>query len=270
MTASKIRTAFALAAAAAGLAAASAPAQAGVPLTALTADRALLSFDSDTPGLATRTPITGPAATARLAQIDRQDGSTQLWLATDQASAVHRVDGPTGSSSGARLLAYWKEPGQPFGFDVTQDGQVWTASRDGLGMGGGFGRQSYVAGDPAAGTTPHLHGLGTIDAEVALSPARYAIDTRHDTLVRQDGIKSLAGSWRTVGSLGVDVPDAIGFDVVAHRGDPMAFLTTTNGLSSTLYRVSLSSGRATWVGGIRTGRTPQAVIGVTSSAPSAG
>lgn len=297
MSATKIRTAIALAAAAAGLAATSAPAHVVPRLQALTTDGALVTFDADRPSEGRRTTIRGPLDAFgvqgfQLEGIDREEGTDRLWALGPSASTVYRLDPRTGAPLAAMRyagatgpsfddLAYGFEVGRFFGTPATP--RIASSSTSGLGMGdvgapttGGLFPTPYAPGDPAGSATPAVSGLAVRPATASSGPQPYGIDDARNTLTLYD---EDLGAWRTIGSLGVDVPSAHGFDVVVEGGRASAFLafqeapTAQRPLAdSALYRVDLATGTATRVGAIRTvvlgllgART--AVHGLTSLAP---
>jgi hypothetical protein len=120
---------------------------------------------------------------------------------------------------------------------------------------------AYAAGDPNAGDTPNIRGIGYTNSFAgASSTALYDIDVDNDVLVTQNPANS--GMLQTVGPLGVNLNSGgfgtfTGFDISGSTGT--AYLTDGPfGGASNLYTVNLATGAATSSGtvtGLPTGRT---------------
>jgi hypothetical protein len=112
----------------------------------------------------------------------------------------------------------------------------------------------FAPGDPGAITTPRIVGTAYTNPT---SPNRvnalYAIDSNRDALVVLHG----NGRVTTVGALGVNTSDEVGFDIadLSQRGELVAFATLTEGGVSRLYRIGLATGTAKLAGRIAS-RTP--------------
>ena len=102
---------------------------------------------------------------------------------------------------------------------------------------------AYVAGDPGAGKNPRIVGAAYDDNfPGATTPTLYALDSRRDTLVKvgsTNGAPDSAntGKLTTVGRLGVNFNDLVGFDITADRQAFAALKPSDN--STGLYRIIL-------------------------------
>src|SRR6185295_7106994 len=79
----------------------------------------------------------------------------------------------------------------------------------------------------------------------------YDIDSTLDVLVTQNPANN--GTLQTVGSLGVDTSNAVGFEIASANN---AFAVLTVGGTPTLYTINLSLGTASRVGTVGTGAIP--------------
>ena len=115
---------------------------------------------------------------------------------------------------------------------------------------------AYAPGDPGAITTPRIAGTAyTTGAPTLL----YGIDSNRDVLVTFPNPD--AGVVRTVGPLGLNTSDDVGFDIVVTRDGPIAFAVLSEARVSRLYRIDLATGTPTLIGRLAT-RTPIRSIAV--------
>ncbi len=109
---------------------------------------------------------------------------------------------------------------------------------------------AYAAGDPNAGRDPQLAGTAyTLSVRPApTSTELFAIDAGLDVLVRLNAPND--GQISTVGSLGFDTSDDVGFDIAGDTDVAYATLTPAGAANgpSRLYTVNLRSGQVTVVG----------------------
>ncbi|MDQ3439657.1 MAG: DUF4394 domain-containing protein [Planctomycetota bacterium] len=109
----------------------------------------------------------------------------------------------------------------------------------------------YPGSDPNAGVDPNIVGSAyTNNFPQAQTSQLYGIDAGLDILVTQANNTGVLG---TVGPLGVDTSDLVGFDVSGASGIAYATLTPANGSVSRLYTINLATGAATLVGQINGG-----------------
>jgi hypothetical protein len=106
----------------------------------------------------------------------------------------------------------------------------------------------YDVGDANAGADPNIVGTAYTNS-VSPPPAAttlYAIDSDRDILVTLFSPNS--GRMQTVGALGFNTDDAVGFDIAGDDGSAYAALTVSG--EPRLYTVNLATGAATLVGDI--------------------
>jgi hypothetical protein len=115
---------------------------------------------------------------------------------------------------------------------------------------------AYAAADPNFGQDPSVVGAAYTNPAAGLTTL-YGIDSRLDRLVTigsvGGAISPNTGQLFTVGALGVDVANLVGFDI-APDGTVYAALQPTNSGVSNLYTINLVTGaatnRGTIIGGI--------------------
>jgi hypothetical protein len=115
------------------------------------------------------------------------------------------------------------------------------------------GNLAYDAADVNKDAAPRLAGAAyTNTVAGATSTTNYAIDTGLDVLVTQGSVGGMpvspnTGRLFTVGRLGVDASDAVGFDITPD-GRAFAALTRPGDSTSALYAVDLATGGARSLG----------------------
>jgi hypothetical protein len=119
---------------------------------------------------------------------------------------------------------------------------------------------AYAAGDPNAGQNPNVVGAAyTNSVTGATSTTLYDIDSNLDILVTQGGLNSNPspnnGQLFTVGSLGVDTNNLVGFDISGKTGAAYASLSSPGTNNSSLYAINLQTGAASLIGPIGGGQT---------------
>lgn len=108
----------------------------------------------------------------------------------------------------------------------------------------------YVAGDPNDGMNPTVSANAYTNSMLVGIPGstvQYVFDAALDVLAT---LGNNAGTLTTVGSLGVDTTQDIGFDIFFNGGDGTntAYALLTVGGAAGLYTIDLGSGAATLVG----------------------
>ncbi|MBL8858030.1 MAG: DUF4394 domain-containing protein [Planctomycetes bacterium] len=116
---------------------------------------------------------------------------------------------------------------------------------------------AYAAGDAGFGFDPRIVGSAyTRSFSGSTSTTLYGIDSTRDVLVTQGGLNSVpspnGGMLFSVGPIGVDTNDNVGFDVAVTGA---AFASLTVGATSTLYTINLATGQSTALGVIGGGET---------------
>ena len=265
----------------------------GVTAGAVTADDRLLTFDTASPGTVTSGPraIAGLQAGESVLGIDMRPATNQL-LALGSSGRLYRLSTATaaatqiGSGFSVGLI------GTRFGFDfsptvdrtriVSDAEQNFRANpNDGSTVDGDPGTPGiqldtnlfYIAGDPNFGANPNIVGTAyTNNFSGASTTTVFGIDSNKDILVRQGGVDGSpspnTGQLTTIGPLGLNTDDRVGFDIRSVPGAETAFATmaTPSPTTSALYTVNLTSGAVTTVGSIGGGAAVTAfAIGVPPS-----
>jgi trimeric autotransporter adhesin len=127
------------------------------------------------------------------------------------------------------------------------------------------GTLTYAAGDPNAGANPNVVGSGYTNNFVGFgSTTLYNIDSDLDILVGQ--VPPNDGTLNTVGALGINVGDEVGFDIPSGLGlNQYAFASANVGGTYGLYSINLTTGGAVPVGNIGNGTTP--IVDIAVDAP---
>jgi hypothetical protein len=241
-----------------------------IGLLGLTTGNALVSFDADDPAtiLATN-PITGLVGGENVIGIDVRPSTGQLYGVTDQ-SRLYTINPSSGAATlvasltnavggGAVTLT-----GTAFGVDfnpvpdrlrVVSDTDQNLRINPDNGVTNVDGTLIYdnttADGDPIdsnAGANPNVGGVAyTNSFPGATTTTLYDIDSALDILANQNPPNN--GVLNTIGPLGVNTSDLVGFDIFGAR-QALASLTAPAAVNSTLYTINLATGAATVVGAI--------------------
>ena len=227
----------------------------------------LFSFDSNSPqNIAQGHFITGlPTVGEQIIAIDGRTATSELF-AMSNFSRLYTLNPSTGAATPVGSGFTPTLNGNSFGFDFnpTVDRiRVVSDADQNLRLNpvtGGLAAQdtnlSYAAGDVNAGKNPSIVGAAytnNINNPLPTQTTLYDIDSVNNVLVTQgtlNGVESPnTGLLHTVGALGVDVTNLLGFDI---GGDGTAFaaMQTTSNPASGLYTINLTTGAATFVGTI--------------------
>jgi hypothetical protein len=225
----------------------------------------LVSFSSNNPASVKSTAITGLQSGERVVGMDFRPKDGKLYGISSQSRmyTLNVITGavtPVGSASFTPSLA-----GSAFGMDFNPLPDRIRTHSDGdqnlrlhpdtgavvdadTNMDGTQpdGMLTYVAGDAAAGQNPNLVGTAYTNSVVgATITTLYAIDSARDTLVTLASPNN--GQIATVGALGLDTTDAVGFDIAPLGNIAYATLTESQNGPSSLYALNLTTGKATLV-----------------------
>lgn len=242
----------------------------GETVFALTLNNRLVSFNSETPAtLLSSVAITGLQQGESLIGIDIRPRNRQIYGATNQNRVV-TINPATGAITPAVTLSTPLN-GNSFGFDFNPRAdrlRITSDARQNLridvtaavGNTTSDGQLTYAALDPNSAATPIITGSAYTN-NFDLSPATtlYGIDSNLDILVIQNPPND--GTLTTVGSLGFNTSDSVGFDISSTSGRAFASLTSPGGAASSLAMVNLNTGAATVIGAIGGGQ-PVAGIAV--------
>jgi hypothetical protein len=240
-------------------------------MIALTDRNSLLSFNPGQPGVINSTRfITGLAQGESVLGIDFRPANGQLFALTT-ASRVYTINPFTGAATqiGSAPSATAVN-GQSFGFDFNPTSDRIRTASDGdqtlrLNPNNGAlaavdGTLAFAAGDPNAGQNPNIVGSAyTNNFAGSTSTTLYSIDSNLNALVTQGSVGSApispnSGQLLTVGPLGVDTTDMVGFDIAQGTNAAFASLTQPGARASNLYTINLTTGAARLVGPIGGGR----------------
>src|SRR6185503_3228958 len=205
-----------------------------VTLFAVTAANNLVRFSSATPGTIDATvPITGLQAGESVLGIDVRPATLQLYL-LGSTSRLYTLDQGTGVATQVGAGAFTPAlNGTSFGFDFnpTVDRiRVISDADQNLRLNPDTGTVAatdtvlaYAAGDANAGQNPNAVGAAyTNNFAGATTTVLYDIDSGRDVLVTQNPPNN--GTLNTVGALGVDTSDVVGFDITNPGGTAYAAL----------------------------------------------
>lgn len=233
------------------------------PITVLTSGNRLLTVDSATPGTVMKTvTVTGLATGESLVGIDFRPAVGGLF-GLGSTSRIYSIDANTGVATAVGAASVFTLTGTRFGFDfnpvpdrirVTSDSDqnLRLNPNDGT-ISGTDGTLAYAATDPNSAANPNIVGSAYTNSFAgAAATVLYDIDSNLDILTVQEPPN--AGTLLTVGALGVDTSDLVGFDISGTSGVAYASLTVS-GVTS-LYTVNL-----------RTGAISNIPAGATTAAP---
>jgi uncharacterized protein (TIGR03437 family) len=233
----------------------------------LTASQKLINFSNLSPGTIARTiAITGVPAGETLVGMDFRPRNGQL-IAVSSASRIYVIDTTTGAATALGTAAFTPAvSGTAFGVDfnpvpdrvrfVSDTDQNLRLHPDTGGVAGTDGTIAYAAGDANQAANPNLVGAAySSNVAGTTTTTMYAIDSNLDILVRQGSpggapVSPNSGQLFTIGALGVNTTDQVGFDIADFNDYALASLTTSGATQSQLYAINLTTGAATLVGAI--------------------
>lgn len=221
---------------------------------ALTENDTLISFDPNRPNSATTIEISG--LDAALLGIDTRPANGLVYGITT-ANTVYTIDPATGSATQVSTLDTSFEGTTVSGFDfnpvadrlrlVGDNDQDFRINVD-TGEVIVDGELAYAANDENAGTNPRVTAAAYTNAIANPTETRlFDIDADLDILTLQTPPND--GTLVTVGSLGIDINNLAGFDIVssgAASNNDAAFAVA----DSTLYSIDLVTGLATQISNI--------------------
>lgn len=221
----------------------------------------LLRFDSATPGNVTTVGAVSGAAT-RLDGLDFRPADGLLYGYESSTSGIYSVNPATGATV---LVATSSAPvgSAVMGIDfnpVPDRLRVATEAGDNrrINLAGGAaisdGALAYAAGDANFGIAPRVADVAYTnnDNNAATGTQLYYIDHALNTLVTTSNPN--AGVLNTLGGLGVDADENLGFDILTDgAGTNTAFATLRVGGVQGFYGINLATGAATLIGNLNTG-----------------
>lgn len=250
----------------------------------LTASQKLINFSNLSPGTITRTlTITGLPAGETLVGIDFRPRNGQLF-AVSSASRVYTLNTTTGAATAVGTAAFTPAlSGAAFGVDfnpvpdrirvVTDTDQNLRLNPDTGGMAGVDTTLVFATGDPNQAANPNLVGAAyTNNVTGTTTTTLYGIDSNLDLLVRQGSpggapTSPNTGQLVTIGALGVNTSDQVGFDIADFNDYALASLTASGATQSQLYTINLTTGAATSIGVIGGGEVVRGLAIAPTFAP---
>jgi hypothetical protein len=225
----------------------------------LTSNNRLVRFSSTALTPTGSIPLSGLAAGESLLGIDFRPATGQLY-GLGSSNRLYTIDPATGAATAVTTTTFAIPlNGTNFGFDFNpQVDRIRVVSDAGQNLRLNPITGGVVDGDPnTPGIQPDgaLNGATTSVVAAAytnnfsgtVATTLYNIDAASDQLFIQNPPN--AGTQVLVGPLGIDVSAVAGFDIT---GDAFAYaaLVPTGSNSASLYRIDLSTGRATALGPI--------------------
>ncbi|AGA30776.1 DUF4394 domain-containing protein [Singulisphaera acidiphila] len=230
----------------------------------------LIQFDSNAPAMiVSSNPITNLGAGETIRGIDFRPANGQLYALTTDAGSVGRLYTIDSTTAAATLRSTISVPvtGSSFGVNfnpvpdrlrVVSDTNLNLRIDVTTGVAIVDGTLTYATGDPNFGQDPNVVGSAyTNSFNGATATTLYQIDTNLGILAIQNPPNN--GTLITVGSLGLNVTSAGGFDILS-TGDKaapqnQAIAALQVGGSNGLYSVNLTNGTASLLGMIGDGTT---------------
>jgi hypothetical protein len=218
----------------------------------------LVRFDTATPGNVTTVgAISG--ATRTLDGIDFRAADGGLYGYSAASAGVYRVDPATGNTTLVSTTApAVGNTAVGIDFNPAADRlRVVTAADNNLRINVATGATlvdgalTYAAADAHAGTNPNITEAAYTNNDTlpATGTTLYYIDNLLDVLVTTSSPN--AGLLNTVGALGLDVDEFLGFDILTDgSGVNTAFASFRVGGAQGLYSIDLGTGAATLIGAI--------------------
>ena len=228
------------------------------PIFGITVGNQLIRFDSATPGsVGVIGLVTGLGTGEQVLGIDFRPATGQLF-GLGSLSRLYTIDTTTAGAAQVGASGAFTLTGIGFGFDFnpTVDRiRVTNASDQNLRINpddgtltATDGMLAFAATDANAGADPTVTGSAYANNFAgATSTTLYNIDSNLDILVTQ--VPPNAGTLNTVGPLGVNANNLLGFDISGVSGTAFASFNGT-GVLSQLYTINLATGSATLVGNI--------------------
>jgi len=221
----------------------------------------IFSFDSSNTGkVLSGKFLTGLATNEQLVTIDLRPSNGQIY-GVGSLGNLYTVNAGTGALSKVSTITGATIDGTNFGSDFnpvssgfngdtlqfsSDTGINWSINPT-TGVATANGTLNYGTGDAHAGGNTNIVGLAySNNVTGATSTVLYGIDSGYDSLVN---VTASSGSMTTIGALGINVTDLVGFDISGSGSAFAALQTTTSGISD-LYRINLTTGAATLVGEI--------------------
>ncbi|MBI4850730.1 MAG: DUF4394 domain-containing protein [Acidobacteria bacterium] len=237
-------------------------------LFGLTMDNRLVRFNPRLPATLIGAPvsITGLQAGENIVGIDYRPVSGILF-GLGSTSRVYTINPASGVATQVGTAPFTPAlSGTEFGFDfnpvpdrirlVSNTGQDLRLNPNNGALAATDGMLRFNMGDANMGQTPNLAGAAyTNNYGGTRATTLYNIDTKLDVLTTQGTTPPVSpvispndGIQLTVGRLGIDASDVVGFDISESTNRAYAAIQLTGETSSRFYSINLDTGAATQVG----------------------
>ncbi len=236
------------------------PGPEGKPIYAVDVNNTLIRFGSLTPGTITqRVTISGLQIGEKILGVDFRPVDKLLY-ALGSANRIYVLDTLSGAATQMGITAFNPAlSGTTFGFDFNPMAdriRVHGDDEQNLRLNQLTGQLAaqdsviaFAAGDARVGTNPNLAGTAyTNSVANAATTSLFAIDSDFDILVSLPSPNN--GRLVSIGPLGVNTTDFVGFDIAGDDGTAYASLTVPPSGVSGLYTVNLTNGNASFLGTI--------------------
>lgn len=221
----------------------------------VTLNQTLVSFNTSAPNaLLSGVAISGLMSNEQIRGIDFRPADGGMY-ALGSFNNLYRVDVGTGAATRVGNGAGLTLNGSSFGFDfnptidrirVVSDTGANYVFNPNDGTATQVTNLFYAAGDPNQGATPLVTSSAYTNSFAgAMTSQLYGIDTGLDILVRQ---ANSAGTLDTVGALGADITDLVGFDISGTSGMAYAVSIEAGSARSMLWSINLDTGAASFIG----------------------
>ena len=235
---------------------------------AVTTSNSLIRFDSSSPGtILTIGAITGLQGGETILGIDFRPASRQLF-GLGSTSRLYTINVTTGAATVVGTQFTTLLNGTAFGIDfnptvdrlrvTSQADQNMRLNPNNAAIAGIDSTLAYAALDANAGANPSIVGNAYTNNFVGTTTTTlYDIDSNLDILTTQNPPNN--GTLNTVGPLGFNTSDLVGFDISRASLVAFASLTAPAAATSSLFTINLTTGAATLVGTIGGGVTIQGI-----------
>lgn len=223
----------------------------------VTNNQTLISFDTAAPNaIQSGSAISGLMTNEQIRGIDFRPANGLLY-ALGSFNNLYTINTSTGAASLVGAGTGLPLSGSSFGFDfnpvidrirvVSDAGQNYVINPD-TGTAVQVTSLFYAGGDANEGATPNVASSAYTNSFAGTTSTQlYGIDTGLDILVRQ---ANSAGTLETVGSLGADIIDMVGFDISSVTGSAFAVTIEDGSSRSVLWSIDLNTGAASMLGEI--------------------
>ncbi|MDQ3927811.1 MAG: DUF4394 domain-containing protein, partial [Chloroflexota bacterium] len=235
------------------------PSGSGFIMYAISGTNQLIKFSTNTPGtIDSSMPVTGLQGGETLLGIDFRLANGGLY-GLGSTSRIYTIDLFTGAATAVGASGAFTLAGTSFGFDFipTSDFIRITSDADqNLRVNPNTGTLaatdsflSYAMTDTNAGQNPNVVGSAYTNHHTgATTTTLFDIDSNLDVLAMQN--PGNAGVLTTIGPLGVDTNDQVGFDMIRPTSSVNFAFASLTDTQSRLYSINLDTGAATLIGTI--------------------